>query len=50
MAANGLVAESGIKTKKDVEKIKKAGATAVLVGEILCKAPDIAGKFKEVFG
>ena len=49
-AANGLVAESGIKTKKDVEKIKKAGATAVLVGEILCKAPDIAGKFKEVFG
>jgi indole-3-glycerol phosphate synthase len=48
-ATNGLVAESGIRTKKDIEKIKKAGATAVLVGEILCISPDIAAKFKELF-
>ena len=46
----GLVAESGIKTRQDVEKIQRAGATAVLVGEILCKSPDIGGKFKELFG
>jgi indole-3-glycerol phosphate synthase len=46
----GLVAESGIKTPQDVEKIKKAGATAILIGESLCKADDIAGRFKELFG
>jgi indole-3-glycerol phosphate synthase len=46
----GLVAESGIKTKADVEKIKKCGATAILIGESLCKAADIAGRFKELFG
>jgi indole-3-glycerol phosphate synthase len=47
---DGLVAESGIRTRKDIEKIKKAGATAVLVGEILCKSPNIAEKFEELFG
>ncbi|MGB8227362.1 MAG: indole-3-glycerol phosphate synthase TrpC [Sedimentisphaerales bacterium] len=46
---NGLVAESGIKTKADVEKIKKAGVTAALIGETLCKTGDIADKFKELF-
>ena len=46
----GLVAESGIKTQQDVEKIKKAGVTAILIGESLCKAADIAGRFKELFG
>ncbi len=46
---DGLVAESGIKTRQDVEKIKKAGVTAALVGETLCKSQDIAGKFKELF-
>ncbi|MGA2915556.1 MAG: indole-3-glycerol phosphate synthase TrpC [Sedimentisphaerales bacterium] len=46
---DGLVAESGIKTRQDVEKMKKAGVTAVLIGEILCKTPDIAGKFRDLF-
>lgn len=45
-----LVAESGIKTKADVEKMKKAAVSAVLVGEILCKADNIAEKFSELFG
>jgi indole-3-glycerol phosphate synthase len=45
----GLVAESGIKTKEDVEKIKKSGATAILIGETLCKAQSIEEKFKELF-
>lgn len=46
----GLVAESGIKTRADVEKIKKAGATAVLVGQVLCESENIADKFREIFG
>jgi len=46
---NGLVAESGIKTRQDIEKIKRCGATAILIGETLCKAPDIAGRFRELF-
>ena len=45
----GLVAESGIKTKEDVEKIKKSGATAILIGETLCRAKKIEDKFKELF-
>lgn len=46
----GLVAESGFKTREDVEKIKRCGASAILIGETLCKSPDIAAKFQELFG
>lgn len=46
---DGLIAESGIKTKDDIEKIKRAGATAVLIGQVLCENEDIAAKFKEIF-
>jgi indole-3-glycerol phosphate synthase len=45
----GLVAESGIKTREDVEKLKKCGATAILIGETLCKSENIEDKFKELF-
>jgi indole-3-glycerol phosphate synthase len=45
-----LVSESGIKTRADVEKLKKAGVNAVLVGQTLCESPDITAKFKELFG
>ena len=44
-----LVAESGIKTKADVEKMKAAGVSAVLVGQTLCESADIAARFKELF-
>jgi len=44
-----LVAESGIKTRADVEKMKAAGVSAVLIGQTLCESPDIAAKFKELF-
>jgi indole-3-glycerol phosphate synthase len=47
---NELVAESGIKTKVDVEKLKSAGVRAVLVGQVLCQSADIKEKFKELFG
>jgi indole-3-glycerol phosphate synthase len=44
-----LVAESGIKTRADVEKLKTAGISAVLIGQTLCESGDIAAKFKELF-
>jgi len=44
-----FVSESGIKTRQDVEKIKKAGASAVLVGQVLCEDNDIESKFMELF-
>lgn len=35
-----IVSESGLHTAKDLEKVKKAGADAVLIGESLVKQPD----------
>jgi indole-3-glycerol phosphate synthase len=45
-----LVAESGIKTRADVEKLMSAGVKAVLIGQTLCEYPDIEEKFAELFG
>ena len=45
-----FVAESGIKTRADVEKVTSAGACAVLIGEVLCRPGSIEDKFKELFG
>ena len=45
-----LVAESGIKTRADVEKLKDIGIGAVLIGETLCGSGDIEKKFEELFG
>ncbi len=45
-----LVAESGIKTRADVEKLMSAGVKAVLIGQTLCEHPDIEEKFTELFG
>jgi len=47
---NELVAESGIKTRADVEKLKSMGVRAVLIGQTLCESPSIEDKFKELFG
>jgi indole-3-glycerol phosphate synthase len=35
-----IVAESGIFTRGDVQRLANAGATAILVGEALVTAPD----------
>jgi len=43
-----LVAESGIHTRTDVERLAKCGANAILVGESLMKHGDIAAKIKEL--
>lgn len=45
-----LVAESGIKTRADVEKLREVGVRAVLIGQTLCEHPDIREKFTELFG
>lgn len=49
-APDGLVAESGIKTRADVQRMKAAGATAVLVGQALCEQGDLEQTFAELFG
>jgi indole-3-glycerol phosphate synthase len=45
-----LVAESGIRTRADVEKLKSVGVKAVLIGQTLCEHLDIEEKFAELFG
>jgi indole-3-glycerol phosphate synthase len=45
-----LVSESGIRTHTDVLRLQHAGVRAVLVGETLVRAPDIAGKLQELRG
>ena len=45
-----LVAESGIHTRADVERVRKADASAVLVGESLMKQGDIGAKVRELLG
>ena len=43
-----VVSESGIKEHSDMEKLKKWSVDAVLIGEALMLAPDIAAKMKEL--
>jgi indole-3-glycerol phosphate synthase len=45
-----LVSESGIRTRDDVLRLQVAGVRAVLIGETLMRAPDIAGKLREIHG
>ncbi len=45
-----LVAESGIHTRADMERLKKCGARAILVGESLLRGGDIRAKIRELIG
>ena len=45
-----LVAESGIHTRADVERLKQCGAKAILVGESLMRGGDIQSKIHELIG
>jgi len=45
-----LIAESGIHTRADVERLAKCGAQAILVGESLMKQGDIGAKVRELIG
>ena len=43
-----VVSESGIRTRTDLERLRGAGARAVLVGESLMRAPDIGAALDEL--
>ena len=43
-----LVSESGIRTRADIERLQTAGVRAVLIGETLMRAADIAAKLREL--
>lgn len=45
-----VVVESGIKNYQDILFLKILGVNAVLVGEVLMEAPDIAKKIEELMG
>ncbi len=45
-----VVAESGIFNASDVERLARAKVDAILVGEALITAPDIAAKVRELLG
>ena len=44
------LAESGIHTRADVERLEACGAKAILVGTALMRQPDIAAKVTELVG
>jgi len=45
-----LVSESGIKTRADVERLRRVGVNTVLIGETLMRAENIPAKVDELFG
>jgi len=45
-----VVSESGIKSKRAIEKLGKWGVYAILVGEALVAADDVLAKMKELIG
>jgi indole-3-glycerol phosphate synthase len=45
-----LVAESGIHTRTDVERLQRCGSGAILVGESLMRGGNIAAKVGELLG
>ena len=45
-----VVAESGINTRADIERLEAAGARAFLIGESLMRETDIGAKLQELLG
>lgn len=43
-----LVSESGLRTRDDLERVRRAGASAVLIGDALVSAPDPGVKLREL--
>ena len=43
-----VIGESGVHTREDVERLRKAGVNAILVGEAFMTAADIASKMAEL--
>jgi indole-3-glycerol phosphate synthase len=49
-AEHTIVAESGIHSRADVERLARAGVNAILVGESLMRSGDIRSKMRELMG
>jgi indole-3-glycerol phosphate synthase len=45
-----IVSESGISTRRDVERLEAAGVTAILVGESLMRSPDVGLAVERLLG
>jgi indole-3-glycerol phosphate synthase len=45
-----VISESGIRSRRDIERLRAAGVHGFLVGEALMTAGDIAGKIRELLG
>ena len=45
-----VVSESGIRSRRDVERLQAAGVSAILVGESLMRAPDIGRALERLMG
>jgi indole-3-glycerol phosphate synthase len=45
-----VVAESGVSTRADIERLQARGVHAVLIGEALVTAPDPAAKIRDLMG
>ncbi len=45
-----IVAESGIKTHAEIEKLQALGVNAVLIGESFLRSADVGAKVKEIMG
>lgn len=43
-----VISESGIKSREDVKRLQQAGVKAILVGEVLMRAPDPAQKIRDL--
>jgi indole-3-glycerol phosphate synthase len=48
--AKTVVAESGVQSRADVERLSAAGVQAVLIGEALVTAADPAAEIRELMG
>jgi len=43
-----VVSESGIKERSDIDRLRASGINAVLVGEALMSAPNIAARMRDL--
>jgi indole-3-glycerol phosphate synthase len=45
-----LISESGIESPDDVRRVRRAGASAILVGSAIVAAPDPRAKIRDLIG